>query len=73
MQEGYEPIFKLGVGLELLFKAVARFAPPKEDKPIDENFRRETPTTAEGIVRYLWDVAYPNGAGTWKAGGVSSW
>lgn len=64
VQEGYEPIFKLGVGLELLFKAVARFAPPKEDKPIDENFRRETPTTAEGIVRYLWDVAYPNGAGT---------
>ena len=61
VQEGCEPLFKLDKLLEVLLKAAN--ANKKEDttKP-PPSFERATPTTAEGIVRYLWEVAYPGGA-----------
>ncbi len=62
VQEGYEPIFKPGKGLELLFKLVGKLAeknPTPKPKPA---FRQATPRDASGIVKYLWTVAYPGGA-----------
>ena len=64
VQEGAEPLFKLDKLLEALLVganknkdavAAAAAKPPP-------TYERETPTTAEGIVRYLWEVAYPGGA-----------
>ena len=64
VQEGAEPLFKLDKILEALLiganknkdaVAAAAAKPPP-------TYERQTPTTAEGIVRYLWEEAYPNGA-----------
>jgi hypothetical protein len=64
VQEGAEPLFKLDKLLEALLLganknkdalAAAAAKPPP-------TYERETPNTAEGIVRYLWEVAYPGGA-----------
>ena len=64
VQEGAEPLFKLDKILEALLLganknkdavAAAAAKPPP-------TYERQTPTTAEGIVRYLWEVAYPGGA-----------
>ena len=60
VQDGYEPLFKLGTTLETIFKLAAKVAPKVEKAP--GTFARAQPKTAEGIVRYLWEVAYPGGA-----------
>ena len=60
VQEGYESVFKLDKLLELIFKIFGAAAPPPTEKPL--SFERSTPTDASGIVRYLWEVAYPGGA-----------
>ena len=64
VQEGAEPLFKLDKLLEALLVAAnknkdAVAAAAAKPPP---TYERETPTTAEGIVRYLWEVAYPGGA-----------
>ena len=58
VQEGYEPLFKLGKLLETIFKLVK----PKGQAVDAKGYEQATPTDAEGIVRYLWYVAYPGGA-----------
>ena len=60
VQEGYEPIVKPGEATEALLKAAtANMEKPAKPAP---TFKQETPTTASGIVNYLWNEAYPNGA-----------
>ena len=59
VQEGYEPLFKLDTLLEVIFKALAGAAKEGGKAP---SYEQATPTDAEGIVRYLWEVAYPGGA-----------
>jgi len=65
VQEGYEPIFKLDKGLEVIFKLAGALVDVPEKPPT--NFERATPTDAAGIARYLWQVAYPGGADTKEA------
>jgi len=61
VQEGAEPLFKLDKLLEWLLQAAN--ANKKESEPkAAPTYERATPTTAEGIVKYLWEVAYPGGA-----------
>ena len=60
VQDGYEPLFKLDKALEVLGKLLAG-ASTGAEKPAP-TFEPATPTDAEGIVRYLWQVAYPGGA-----------
>lgn len=65
VQEGYEPLFKLGTALEVIFKLAAKVAKPEDTLAGGDpkgDFEVSTPTTAEGIIRYLWEVAYPGGA-----------
>lgn len=64
VQEGSEPLFKPGEATEALLKAVTSGA--SEEKP-QPTYTQATPTTAEGIVRYLWKEAYPKGAGPEEA------
>jgi len=59
-QEGCEPLFKPGEATEALLKAATANVEKPEKPPA--TFTPKTPTTAEGIVRYLWEEAYPNGA-----------
>lgn len=61
VQEGSEPLFKLDTLLEALLQA-ANANKKDEDAPKTQSYEKATPTTAEGIVRYLWEVAYPGGA-----------
>ena len=71
MQEGAEPLFKLDKLLEALLVAANKNKADKDDKDGDAAaaaarpppaYERASPTTAEGIVKYLWEVAYPGGA-----------
>merc|ERR1712070_613499 len=59
-QDGSEPIFKPGEATEALLKA-ATANQPKVEKP-PPTYTPRSPTSAEGVVRYLWEEAYPNGA-----------
>uniref|UniRef100_A0A7S0J5P6 SnoaL-like domain-containing protein n=1 Tax=Calcidiscus leptoporus TaxID=127549 RepID=A0A7S0J5P6_9EUKA len=61
VQEGAEPLFKLDKLLEALLLAVNANQKDATEKPA-VMYERQTPTSAEGIVRYLWEVAYPGGA-----------
>lgn len=61
VQEGYEPLFKLDTLLEALLQAANANKKEDAEKPA-ATYARQTPRTAEGIVRYLWEVAYPGGA-----------
>ena len=67
VQEGYEPLFKLDTLLEVIFKALAGAAKECGKAP---SYEQATPTDAEGIVRYLWEVAYPGGATPADAAGA---
>ena len=60
VREGCEPILKPGAATEALLKAATKNMerPPKPPP----TFTAATPTTASGIVKYLWQEAYPNGA-----------
>jgi len=60
VQEGSEPLFKLDTILEA-FLTAANANRQDEAKP-PRSYERQTPTTASGIARYLWEVAYPGGA-----------
>jgi len=68
IQEGCEPLFKPGEATEALLKA-ATAATKKEVKP-PPTFTPASPTSAEGIVRYLWEEAYPGGAKPTEALGL---
>ena len=60
VREGCEPIVKPGQATEALLKAAtANMERPPKPPP---TFTSATPTTASGIVRYLWEEAYPKGA-----------
>ena len=61
VQEGSEPIFKLDKLLEFILTATAKAIKEDPNKP-PPTFERANPTTAEDIVKYLWEVAYPGGA-----------
>ena len=60
VREGCEPIVNPGQATEALLKAATANMerPPKPP----QSFTQATPTTASGIVRYLWEEAYPGGA-----------
>jgi hypothetical protein len=62
VQEGYEPLFKLDTLLEALLQAANANKGDGEAKTPAATYERASPRTAEGIVRYLWEVAYPGGA-----------
>lgn len=62
VQEGWEPLFKLDVLLEALLQAANANKKDEAIKPASRSYERQSPKTAEGIVRYLWEVAYPGGA-----------
>ena len=68
MQEGAEPLFKLDKILEAVLQATNK-AVKEGDKEDDSaltrappSYERANPKTASGIVKYLWEVAYPGGA-----------
>lgn len=54
VQEGSEPLFKLDTILEA-FLTAANANRQDEAKP-PRSYERQTPTTASGIARYLWEV-----------------
>ena len=62
VQEGYEPLFKLGTLLEVIFKLAAKADKSEKDDTKAKGYESATPTDAPGIIRYLWEVAYPGGA-----------
>ena len=66
VQEGQEPIFKLDKLLEALLQA-ANANKPADAAKAEATYERASPTTAEGIVRYLWETAYPGGASPTEA------
>jgi len=67
VQEGAEPLFKLDKILEAVLQAtnkavkegVADDGAAPKPRP---SYPKANPTTASGIVKYLWEVAYPGGA-----------
>ena len=61
VQEGAEPIFKLDKLLEALLTAANANKKDDDGKP-PPSYVKATPTSANGIVKYLWEVAYPGGA-----------
>ena len=61
VREGCEPIVKPGQATEALLKAATANMERRPPKP-PPTFTSATPTTASGIVRYLWEEAYPKGA-----------
>ena len=60
VREGCEPIVKPGQATEALLKAATKNVerPPKAPP----TFEQRTPTTANAIIQYLWNEAYPKGA-----------
>ena len=60
VREGCEPIVKPGQATEALLKAATSNMERPEKPP--PTFTQQTPTTASGIVNYLWTEAYPKGA-----------
>lgn len=60
VQEGYEPLFKLDKALDVIAKLLA--GADKGEEKAAPTFEEATPRDAEGIVKYLWQVAYPGGA-----------
>jgi hypothetical protein len=59
VREGCEPMFKPGEAVEALLKAVTKSV--KKDEA-ESTYTRRTPSTAAGVVEYLWREAYPGGA-----------
>ena len=59
VQEGAEPIFKLDKLLEALLTAANANKKDDDGKP-PPSYVKATPTTANGIVKYLWEVAHPS-------------
>lgn len=59
VREGCEPIFKPGEAAEALLKAVTKGVKKDEAEP---TYTQRTPSTAAGVVDYLWREAYPGGA-----------
>jgi len=60
IQEGCEPLFKPGEATEKFLKAVTSFVDKPEREP---NYIPASPKSASDIVNYLWEEAYPGGAG----------
>ena len=60
VREGCEPMFKPGAAIEALLNTATQIAGKPERPPA--TFTQATPTTANAIVRYLWEEAYPKGA-----------
>ena len=56
------PLFKLDKLLEALLQGANANKAAGDDAKPPPTYQRANPTTAEGIVRYLWEVAYPGGA-----------
>ena len=64
VQEGAEPLFKLDKILEAVLQATNKAAKEGDgaaQKP-PPSYTKQRPTTATGIAKYLWEVAYPGGA-----------
>ena len=68
-KEACEPLFKPGAATADLLKAITAEAAKELElngKPAP-TYVEQTPTTAKGVVDYLWKEAYPKGADTDEA------